>query len=330
VVFNRTECTMTRSFRDCVEHFPLSIFAMVMGVAGLGLGLRIWGEYGAPAWIGEPVLMLAWMMFFLLGMLFIFKAVRYPAETIIDLRHPVRLNYLAAISISIVLMSMVLHPHEPLPARGIFALGASFHLIVTILVVNFWMHHARFAITQVNPAWFIPAVGNVLVAIPAVAFGYEEIGWFFFSAGLLFWAMLMTIVFYRILFHEPLPTRALPTLFILIAPPAVGFIAYVELTGELDAFARILFFIALFLTILLFTRIRGQAQIPFSLASWSYTFPLAAMSIALMEMAHLSDVRFYFWAGVGLLLFVAVLVLMFLAMTVRAGFRGSFCRAEDP
>jgi tellurite resistance protein len=321
---------MSRSFRDCVEHFPLSIFALVMGVAGLGLGLRTWGEHGGPAWLAEPVLMFAWMVFFLLGMLFIFKAVRYPAETIVDLRHPVRLNYLAAISISIVLMSMVLRPHEPLAAKGIFALGASFHLIMTILVVNFWMHHARFAITQVNPAWFIPAMGNVLIAIPAVAFDYEEVGWFFFSAGILFWAMLMNIVFYRILFHEPLPARVVPTLFILIAPPAVGFIAYVELTGELDSFARILFFIALFLTILLFTRVRGQAQIPFSLASWSYTFPLAAMSIALMDMAQLSGVAFYFWAGLALLFLVAFLVFVFLAMTVRAGFLGNFCRAEDP
>lgn len=321
---------MSRSIRDCVEHFPLSTFAAVMGIAGLGLGLRTWGEQGGPAWLGEPVLMLAWLIFFLLGMLFIFKAVRYPAETIIDLRHPIRLNYLAAISISIVLMSMVLRPHEPVPALGIFALGASFHLIVTILVVNFWMHHARFAITQVNPAWFIPSMGNVLIPIPAVAFGFVEVAWFFFSAGILFWAVLMTIVFYRILFHEPLPTRVLPTLFILIAPPAVGFLAYVRLTDELDAFARVLFFIALFLTILLFTRIRGQAQIPFSLASWSYTFPLAAMSIALMEMAQLTGHTPYLWAGLTLLLFVAVLVLVFLVMTVRAGIIGNFCRAEDP
>lgn len=321
---------MARSFRDCVEHFPLSTFALVMGVAGLGLGLRTLAEHGGPAWIGEAVLMFAWMVFFFLAVLFIFKAVRHPAEMIIDLRHPIRLNYLAAISISIVLMSIALRPHEPLPALGIFALGASLHLIVTILVVNFWMHHARFAITQVNPAWFIPAVGSVLIPIPAVAFGYVEVGWFFFSAGILFWAILMTIVFYRILFHEPLSTRVLPTLYILIAPPAVGFLAYLQLTGELDAFARILFFIALFLTILLFTRIRGQAQIPFSLTSWSYTFPLAAMSIALMEMGERTGHAVYLWAGLALLMFVAVLVLVFLVMTVRAGVLGGFCRAEDP
>lgn len=321
---------MSRSIRDCVEHFPLSTFGVVMGVSGLGLGLRAWGEQSGPEGLGEPVLMFAWLTFFLVGMLFIFKAVRYPAETIIDLRHPVRLNYLAAISISIVLMSMILRVHEPRPALGIFALGASFHLIVTILVVNFWMHHARFAITQVNPAWFIPAMGNMLIPIPAVAFGFVEVGWFFFSIGMLFWAILMTIVFYRILFHEPLAARVLPTLYILIAPPAVGFVAYVRLTDGLDGFARILFFIALFLTILLFTRIRGQAQVPFSLANWSYTFPLAAMSIALMEMAEWTDHIAYLWAGLALLLFVAVLVLVFLFMTVRAGILGDFCRAEDP
>ena len=37
----------------------------------------------------------------------------------------------------------------------------------------------------------------------------------------------------------PLPERLLPTVFILIAPPAVGFIAYVRLTGGVDVFAQI-------------------------------------------------------------------------------------------
>lgn len=154
---------MTRSLRDCVEHFPLSMFGLVMGLTGLGLGWRAWGAQVGIEWAGEPVLMVSWLVFFFLAFLFIFKAVRHPAEMIIDLRHPVRLNYLAAVSISMVLMSIVLQPHEPLPARGVFLLGAGLHLIITVLVVNFWMHHARFAITQVNPAWFIPAVGNVLI-----------------------------------------------------------------------------------------------------------------------------------------------------------------------
>ena len=73
--------------------------------------------------------------------------------------------------------------------------------------------------------------------------------------------ILLTIIFYRVLFHHPIDERLMPTLFILIAPPAVGFIAYTRLTGgELDTFARVLYYSGLFLTLLLFTP--GRALCP--------------------------------------------------------------------
>ena|GEM_PF-3316996 len=72
----------------------------------------------------------------------------------------------------------------------------------------------------------------MLVPVAGVPLGYTDISWFFFSIGILFWGMLLTIIFYRVLFDNPLEERLMPTLFILIAPPAVGFIAYTRLTGE--------------------------------------------------------------------------------------------------
>jgi tellurite resistance protein len=36
-------------------------------------------------------------------------------------------------------------------------------------------------------------------------------------------------------------------LFILLAPPSVGFISYIGMVGELDVFARIIYYMALFL-----------------------------------------------------------------------------------
>ena len=91
-------------------------------------------------------------------------------------------------------------------------------------------------------------MGNVLVPVAGVPLGYPEISWFFFCIGLVFWLILLTIIFCRVLFHHPIPDKLMPTLFILIAPPAVGFIAYLRLAGELDSFARVLYFTGLFFT----------------------------------------------------------------------------------
>ena len=94
---------------------------------------------------------------------------------------------------------------------------------------------------------------------------------------------------YRLFFHEPLPARMTPMLFILLAPPSVGFISYIGMVGELDVFARIIYYMALFLGLLLAMNIFRFLKVPFFISSWAYSFPLAALTIATMKMTHLTS-----------------------------------------
>ncbi len=99
-----------------------------------------------------------------------------------------------------------------------------------------------FQTIHISPAWFIPAVGNVVAPIAGVGLGFPETSWVFFAAGLIFWIVLLVLVMNRLIFHDPLPGRMVPTLAILIAPPAVGFLAWLQLNGGvLDGFARLLY-----------------------------------------------------------------------------------------
>jgi hypothetical protein len=140
--------------------------------------------------------------------------------------------------------------------------GTALHLVFTFYVMDVWIHHDKFEVHHINPAWFIPVVGNVLVPIAGMELGYTELSWFFFSIGMLFWLVLFAIIFYRVLFHNPLPGKLMPTFFILIAPPAVGFIACIKLTGDLDAFGRVLYYSGLFLTLLLLTQTKKVQPTP--------------------------------------------------------------------
>jgi len=135
----------------------------------------------------------------------------------------------------------------------------------------------------------------------------------------------MTILFNRVLFHNPIEQRLLPTLFILIAPPAVGFIAYMRLTGELDAFARVLYYGGLFLTLLLFTQVRRFLKLEFFLSWWAYSFPLAAISIASMVMFEQTKIPLYLWIGGGLLLLLTAIVGLLLTRTIIAIKRQGIC-----
>ncbi len=309
-----------------LQHFPISFFAMVMGLSGLTIGWEkaqtvLDLDLGITPWlIGATS-----TLFVVLLLLYTAKLALYRQAVIQELRHPVKLNFFPTISISLLLLSIAFLPVMNDVSRTLWMAGTALHLVFTLYVVNVWIHHEHFQVHHMNPAWFIPAVGNVLVPVAGVPLGYQDISWFFFSTGMLFWLILMTIIFYRVLFHHPIEERLMPTLFILIAPPAVGFIAYSRLVGELDAFARVLYFIGLFLTLLLFTQANRFLKLGFFLSWWAYSFPLAAIGIASLLMFERTGQDIYRYLGLGLLTLLTGIVALLLARTAIAVRRNGIC-----
>ena len=300
-----------------LQNFPVSWFATVMGLAGLTIA---WEKaetvYSLRLHVSPALMALTATVFLLVALFYAAKAFRYPEAVANELRHPVKLSFFPTISISLILLAICAYHLAPTWSLALWAGGTALHLVFTLFVMAVWLNHEHFEIQHMNPAWFIPVVGNILVPIAGTAHGYTEISWFFFSIGLVFWSVLLTIVFYRMIFHQPLPAKLTPTLFILIAPPAVGFLSYFRLTGEIDAFARILYYSGLFLTLMLTTQIGRYARIRFFLSWWAYSFPLAAITVATLVMGQaLGGLTFQV---LGTLLLIA-LSLVLVMLVVRTG-----------
>lgn len=245
---------MTEVRPSRLQNFPVSWFAVIMGMTGFTIA---W--HHAEVLLALPVLPSILLLgvtittFVALLVIYLAKILRYPKQVKEEFSHPITLNFFPTVSIGLILMSIALLPYSTPVSLVCWVAGALMHLAFTLHVLSVWLHQTHFEISHVNPAWFIPVVGNILVPIAGVEHASTEISWFFFSIGLIFWLVLLTIIFYRMLFHQPLPARLLPTLFILIAPPAAGFISWLQLTGDLNAFARILYYVAIFLTLMLLT-----------------------------------------------------------------------------
>ncbi len=312
-----------------LEHFPVSFFASVMGTTGLAIAWKkAHAVLGVPEGIGCALTLWAAALFSVLTLIYLTKLLRHWPAVQHEFAHPVRINFFPAFSISLLLLAAAFSEGLPALATGLWSVGALLHLGFTVTVMSSWIHHTHYDIKHANPAWFIPVVGNVIVPVAGVTLAPPEISWFFFSIGLVFWLVLMTIVMYRLFFHEPLPERLTPTLFILIAPPAVGFIAWVKLNGgNIDAFARILYYVALFLTLLLASNALRFFRVRFFLSAWAYSFPLAAITIATLIMAESLGGLFMPLAMV--LLGVLTLVLGLLtARTALGAYRGEICQPE--
>ena len=323
--------TTNQEINSSIAHMPISFFSVVMGLSGMTIA---WEKAqhltGIDLGFFSALLVtFTSLVFIALGIMYILKVIKFPDHVSAEFNHPVKLSFFPTISISFLLLAIAFMAVNPSIGKVLWALGTVSHLGFVLYIISSWMHQGHFKVTHMSPAWFIPAVGNVMVPIAGIPLGFVELSWFFFSIGMLFWVILMTIVFYRILFHDPIPAKLLPTLFILIAPPAVGFTAYMRLTGELDSFARVLYYSGLFLTLLLFTQVKHFSKLPFFLSWWAYSFPIAAITIATLVMYEYTYKIFFMWLGGGLLVLITLLVGLLLARTGLGLYNKEICVEED-
>jgi len=309
-----------------LKNFPMSWFAMIMGMSGFTIAWsRAEHVFGLNFALSPILLPLTAALFVVLTLTYAAKALTYPADVLGELKHPVKLAFAPTFSISLILLSIAFLHDSPGASFWLWAVGTVLHLLATLYVLSSWIHHTKYEIAHLNPAWFIPVVGNILVPVAGMHHASAEISWFFFSLGLFFWPVLTAIIFYRLIFHGSLPERLMPTLFIFIAPPAVGFISYYNLVGGIDAFAHVLYGVALFFTLLLFGQIALFARLKFFLSWWAYSFPLAAITIATIIMAKETGLALYVWIATGLLVVLTLVIAMLLTRTALAVARREIC-----
>ena len=312
-----------------LAHLPVSFFSTVMGMTGLTIAWqKAHPALGASDLVWQGLAVLSSALFVALLLVYGVKFSRHPNEVAAEWKHPVRVNFFPTISISLLLLGIVWLETAPAMAMALWAAGSVIHLLFTFAILSSWMYHTHYDIKHANPGWFIPVVGNLFVPICGAHFVSPEVGWFFFSIGMVFWIVLITIIFYRVIFHDPIPPRLLATLFILIAPPAVGFVAYANLVPELDGFARILYYSAVFLTLLLGGNVMRFIRGGFFISSWAYSFPLAAITIATFVMAKRSGLDFFLWLGSVLLAIVTLVVIVLVRKTLSAVGRKAICVPE--
>jgi len=311
-----------------LQNFPVTLFAVVMGLTGLAITYQKAHEIlGITSLPGQALTLLASGVFALLVGIYGLKFLAFRAEVMHEFQHPIRVNFFAAGSISLLLLAVAWQPLYSEAARILWYGGAALHLYFTLYTVSFWINH-NLEIHHSNPAWFIPIVGNVIVPVAGVDFAPVQISIFFFSVGLFFWIVLFTLVLNRIIFHHQLPGKFIPTLFIFIAPPAVAFIAYYKLSGDYDLFAQMLYSLALFFTLLIGFMYRNFLGLQFFISWWAFTFPLAAMSIATLLSYKLTHFAGFLYLAYAMLTITTLVIALVAWRTVEHIIKGEVCVVE--
>ena len=313
-----------------LAHLPITFFATVMGLAGLTLALHAAEVALGTGAVASPAARAVTIGVFLVVLGFYgAKIILWPRAVREEWHHPVRLAFFPTVSISLLLIATTLLADAPGAARALWLLGTAGQGMLTLAVISGWIGTRSFQHGHLNPAWFIPAVGNVIVPVAGVPLGYLELSWLFFSAGLLFWVVLLTLVFNRLVFHDPLPARLQPTLVILIAPPAVAFLAWLRLTGGVvGPMAHVLLSLAYVFAAIVAVQAPKLARLPFALSFWALSFPLAALTVASFAYAGAAGSAAHRAIGLALLALLVALILGLVARTAIAIARKEICRPE--
>ncbi|PWK62668.1 SLAC1 anion channel family protein [Roseicyclus mahoneyensis] len=312
-----------------LEHLPVTFFAVLMGLFGLALALH--AAAGTYDWAEGPARAVLWFglaCFVGIAAVYLLKAFRYPRAVAAEWHHPVKLAFFPTITISMLLMATAIHGYRPDLAEPLWLAGMLGQGGLTIAVISGWISHRAFEVGHLTPAWFIPAVGNVIVPLAGAQMGWIEVSWLFFSAGMIFWLVLLVLVFNRLIFHAPIPARLFPTLVILIAPPAVAFVSYLRLVGGVDAFGHILLNSGYVFAALVLVQVPKLMKLPFALSWWALSFPLAALSVASFVYGREAGSDAHVAIGLVVLAALIGVVAGLLYRTGLAILRDEICRPE--
>lgn len=315
--------------KEKLQFFPITSFAIIMGLSGLTI---VFGKFYHMQWLPEFLFRIS--LFFTSGLFLFFtftyarKAINHQEEVVKDFNHPIRINFFSAFSISFILLSIAFLSYWPFLSMVLWWTGVILHTFLMLHTIKFWIQQ-NFEIKFMNPAWFIPVVGNILIPVAGVDFMPNAFSFLYFGIGFFFWIILFAIFLNRVIFHHQLPQKFIPTLFILIAPPAVGFIAYIRIAQSWDTFAVFMLFLAYFFVALLLFLWKSFYKIQFFISWWAFTFPLMAITLASVVAFQVSAIIVYKYLAF-VMGFIALVFISFVAWKTLAKVReGEICVNEE-
>lgn len=270
-----------------LRNLPVNLFGSVMGLSGLALAWRLaHASFGVPQAIGEGIAALAVAVFLLLAAGYLAKLARHPASVAAEFNHPVTGNFFGTIAISILLLSAVVSPYSAGLGQAVWIAGTAVTFLLSFLVVSRLLKGAQDAAHAV-PAWLIPGVATLDIAVTGASMPMSwaaEVNMAAIAIGTVLALVMSTMIFSRLVHHEALGKSLTPSLMILVAPFAVGFLAYTNVFDSVDSFASLLVYFGLFLFIVLAPKV-FRRDVPFVPGWWAISFPLAALSNAALRYA---------------------------------------------
>lgn len=304
-----------------LAFFNIAFFASVMWFWGLALAThKLESVYNTGTHFAHYFLYFTLIYFILVSIAYLIKVIINFSDVIEDFNHTVKSNFFPWVWKILLIFAIGFLSINMDISRCFWISWVIIQSIFTIIIFRRWMLHPQ-EIKSMNPLWFLPIVWNMLAPVAWVPLGFVELSWFFFSVGLIMWAVMFTIIMNRIIFHNPLPQKLMPTLFILIAPPAVALISLTILNNwEITDFAKMLFYFAMFMFVIIISKINVLSKLKFFMSWWAYSFPMAVTTTATILFYSKTKIELFYYLGI-IFYIILWIIMWILIYQTYLGFR---------
>ncbi|MBS0428021.1 MAG: dicarboxylate transporter/tellurite-resistance protein TehA [Proteobacteria bacterium] len=265
---------------------PVSYFGIAVGTLALANAWRVAVPlWQLPAEIAQATAVAGLAVWALLLALYAHKWLHQRAAARGELDHPVQSSFVALVPVSSLLAAMALLPWSRPLALAVFGVA-----VVGGAALGLWLYGRLWlggrAPELVTPAVYLPAVAqNFVAGTAAAAFGWPQVGLWFFGAGLFSWFAIESLVLGRAALQAPLPEALRPLLGIQLAPAVVGGVSWMAVNhGVPDLFAQALLGYGLFQAALLLRLLPWIARQPFAPSFWAFSFGVAALPTLAMRL----------------------------------------------
>lgn len=284
-IANATETGMNTAW---LARLPAGLFSIPVGLFGLAGAWRRAIGYGWPVAtdISGALLGTALISWSVLLLLYVAKCALHAPVVNREFSHPVRGSLLALIPLSIMLAAISGAQSDSPWWLAVVLLALAMQGVIAIRVVSI-LATGQIAQKDITPALYLPFVGGGFVGGMAMAaLHYPGWGALLFGMGLAGWALLEVRILSR-LFEGPMPLALRPTIGVELAPPAVATLAAGAIWPQLPGDVLIVGLgIAAGPVVAVLVRYRWWQEVPFSTGFWSFSFPIAALAGAVVEVVR--------------------------------------------
>lgn len=270
------------SLAEFVGNVPVSYFAIVLGLAGLGNAWRAAERaWQLPHVVGEWIYLGAGIVWAMLVVLYLLKALLAPGKLAAEAAHPVQCCFIGLAGVATMLVAGGFVPYQRMSASILFGIGFAFTMIFAVWRTGGLWQGERHPETTTAVLYLPTVAGSFVSAAVAAALGYADWGQLAFGAGLFSWLAIESVLLHRLLTGPTKAVELRPTLGIQLAPAPVGAVAYIGIgEGAPDIFVHALIGYGI-LQLLVLARlspwIAKAGAVP---GFWAFSFGVTAIAAA--------------------------------------------------